>query len=249
MERARARCSCACSTTMISKNKYDIQNGYHQPELSTSEKIPWRVRNTLQRTPCHVICRSGHLTGRRSFLPGSPKPGRTCTMTTQTNANVLDVLKAAGLSLADLVSQVGADTLKKEIKAVKENTATLLSCTMDSIVSMGQAGTALLTEAVTNETTSRARAHGLLKSDEKANPASVATLIRYVTAYEDAVGRAKAKAEAAAKAQEGQETETKASDQPDAQPASSGTPAVPNGTPNGVPATVHKLPGKTGKAA
>lgn len=102
---------------------------------------------------------------------------------TDTNAKPsLEALKA-------LLAQFSAADVKKLLTETEKAKPTLLSVTMDAIVSATRAGS-VVTDNVVTDVTTRAIAAKVLDADEKAQPSSVASLIRYYKAAVDAIGRA-----------------------------------------------------------
>lgn len=103
-------------------------------------------------------------------------------MTDTTKKLSLDELKA-------LMAGFSASELKAALKAVDTSKPTLLSLTMDAILSAGLAGP-VITDAIAKTVTAKARECGVLTADESATQSSVSALIRYVAAYDAALTRA-----------------------------------------------------------
>src|SRR3954468_19798728 len=103
-------------------------------------------------------------------------------MTTENAKPSLDQLKA-------LLAQFSAADVKKLLTETEKAKPTLLSVTMDAIVSATRAGS-VLTDNVVTDVTTRAIAANVLEDGKKAQPSSVASLIRYYKAAVDAIGRA-----------------------------------------------------------
>lgn len=88
--------------------------------------------------------------------------------------------------LKALLAKFGKADIAKLVKEVTENKQTVLSVTMDCIVS---AGNTLIANTVTKAVTTAGRAAGVLGEKDEASVTSVAQLIRHVQAYRAAVKR------------------------------------------------------------
>lgn len=91
--------------------------------------------------------------------------------------------------LAALVKSIPAADMKAALKKAEAEKPTLLSLTMDAIVSAAIAGQ-VITDNVCKAVTESGRACGVLTETESAATSSVGALIRYANAYDAALKRA-----------------------------------------------------------